>query len=90
LVARETDGYPTSPAGILGGAARAVVGVASTFKVAELGLELPSFHSMASVGKVGSTGLHPDGQLFLVVLEVPEHHLFAAVSYDLGVHCPVG
>lgn len=82
--------YPASPMCILRGVATVVADIAAAFEVAELAGEFPSLHAVPAVGEAGPTSFHLDGQLFVVVLEVAEHCLFAVVSYDLHVCCPVG
>ena len=59
-------------------------------KTVELVGEPGGFHAEAAVVESSPTGIDPGLQFLEVVLQVAEHRLFAAVSYDLSICCPVG
>ena len=90
MTATEAVGEPTGAMGVLGGEGMVVTKGTASLEVAKLAWEVPGFHAVAAGGQAGPTGLHPDGQLFELILEVAEGHFLLAVSYHLRVRWPVG
>ena len=67
-----------------------IVDATAALKVAELAGEVLGLHAVVAHSEARPSGLQLDGQLFKLMLEVAEVHLFVAVSYHLRVHCPAG